>query len=83
MDLPRVVAPTIATAPVLALRAFLGLLPHGLYPGHSDREAVMSTFHKSSGAHEVQKTRHILDNLWTKAGSLSNEYSTANFMETT
>ncbi len=83
MDFQRAEAPTIATAPVPVVRAFLGLLPHGLFPGHSGREAVMSTFHKSSGAHGFQKTRRILDILWTKAGSLSNEYSTANFTETT
>lgn len=83
MDFPRVEALPIATAPVLAVRASLDLLPRGLFPSHSDREAVMSTFHKSSGAHGVQNSRRILDTLWTKAGSLSNEYSTANFTETT
>ncbi len=83
MDFPRVATLPIATAPVLAVRASLDLLPRGLFPGHSGREAVMSTFHKLSGAHGAQKTRHILDTQWTKAGSLSNEYSTANFTETT
>jgi hypothetical protein len=83
MDFPRAEALPIAKAPVLAVRVSLGLLPRGLFPGRSDREAVMSTFHKSSGAHGVQNSRRILDIRWTKAGSLSNEYSTANFTETT
>jgi len=83
MDCPRVEALTIANSPVVYVQASLGLLPRGLFSGRIDREAVMSTFRKSSGAYEARNFRRILDTLWTKAGSLSNEYSTANFTMST
>ncbi len=83
MDFPQAEAQTIAIARAVDVRSFLGQLPGGLVPDHSDREAVMSTFHKSSGAHAAQIARRILGTRWMKASSLSIEYSTANFTETT